>query len=119
MSEIAFRVGTKIDPMCHNCLFWEEDKEHGGAEGICELKYHRMYGKEPLIGALTKFDMLCNERDISSSPMADHPAIICQVCVGADGCKFLKDMESRVTGAVLQKMKVHAFCREGPDASHR
>lgn len=22
MSEIAFRVGTKIDPMCHNCLFW-------------------------------------------------------------------------------------------------
>ena len=119
MSETAFRVGTKIDPMCCNCLFWEPDKEHGGAEGICELKYHRLYGKEPLSGSLTKFDMICNERDITPSPLADHPAIICQVCIVADGCKFLKDMESRVTGAVLQKMKVHMFCREGPDAFHR
>lgn len=108
--QYAFRIAEKIDSLCCNCLFWQEDKEHGGEWGICEIKYARMYKKEDLSHSLTKFTHTCDEKiDENTDPLQEHPAIICQVCGGPDGCKFLAELERRVTASVIQK--VRAECK--------
>lgn len=105
----AFKIATKIDPICCNCLFWEEDAEHGRMNGICQIKYARMLeAKKSTMDSLTRFDFNCDEADTPLN-MTAIPHIVCQVCQGVEGCKFTADLERRVTAAVLKKVKL-ALC---------